>query len=112
MCRHDWKNEPERAGETMRIPAARLIVCLAVAGMGAGCTGASTASAPEISALDKSFLRGISSYDQNRDGTVTCDEWRAASAALFTKANKSGSGVLTDDEFRNLGAGDRIFLLA
>lgn len=96
----------------MRIRAARLIVCLAAAGLAAGCTAAATSSAPEISALDKSFLRGISSYDQNRDGIVTCDEWRASLAALFTKANKSGSGALTEDEFRNLGTGDRIFLIA
>lgn len=65
-----------------------------------------------MSSLDESFLRGISSYDQNRDGEVTCDEWRAAAAEAFTKANKSGSGFLNEAEFRNLAASDRTFLVA
>jgi hypothetical protein len=95
----------------MRIPTTRLIVCLAAAGLVAGCAGSSS-SGPEISAVDKSFLRGISSYDQNRDGIVTCDEWRAAATNLFVKANRSGSGALTEDEFPNLATSDRTFLAA
>lgn len=92
----------------MRIRAARLIFCLAAAGLAAGC--ASGSSGPQVADVDKSFLRGISSYDQNRDGAVTCDEWRAAAAAEFAKVNKSGSGLLTEEEFLNLGASDRTFV--
>jgi hypothetical protein len=95
----------------MRIKAVRLIFCLAAAGLTASCASSSS-SGPEISTVDKSFLRGISSYDQNRDGVVTCDEWRTAAANLFTSVNKSGSGVLTEDEFRNLATTDRTFLVA
>jgi EF hand len=93
----------------MRIRAARLIVCLAAAGLAAGCA---SSSGPEIAPIDKSFLAGISSYDQNRDGVVTCDEWRAAAADLFARANKSGSGTLTEDEFKTLATSDRTFLSA
>jgi Ca2+-binding EF-hand superfamily protein len=96
----------------MRIEAARLIVCLAAAGLAAGCSSSAGTSGPEISSLDKSFLRGISSYDQNRDGVVTCDEWRAAAAETFVAANKSRSGFLTEDEFRDMAKTDRIFLSA
>lgn len=97
----------------MRIPTARLIFCLAASGLAASCSSSSSSSSgPEISAVDKSFLRGIGSYDQNRDGVVTCDEWRTAAANLFTAANKSGSGLLTEDEFRNLATTDRTFLVA
>lgn len=97
----------------MRIPTARLIICLAACGLAASCaTPSSTSSAPEASAVDKSFLRGIGSYDQNRDGVVTCDEWRAAAGGLFTTANKSGSGFLTEDEFRSMATVDRTFLVA
>ena len=95
----------------MRIPTARLIFCLTAAGLTASCAGSSS-SGPEISTVDKSFLRGIASYDQNRDGVVTCDEWRTAAANLFASANKSGSGVLSEDEFRNLATTDRTFLVA
>jgi Ca2+-binding EF-hand superfamily protein len=99
----------------MRIPTAQLILCLATAGFAAGCSGSSSgpsASAPPLSAIDKNFLGGIGSYDTNHDGVVTCDEWRTAASNLFTKANKSGSGALNQDEFRNLGASDRTFLAA
>jgi Ca2+-binding EF-hand superfamily protein len=94
----------------MRIPTARLTFCLAAAGLAASCA---SSSGPKISAIDKSFLGGIGSYDQNRDGVVTCDEWRAAAANLFAKANKSGSGFLTpEDGFQNLATIDRTFLVA
>ncbi len=93
----------------MRIPTARLIVCLAAAGLAASC--ASTPH-PEIPAVDKGFLGGIGSYDLNHDGVVTCDEWRAAAAKLFARTNKSGSGFLTEEEFHSLGAIDSTFLLA
>lgn len=98
----------------MRIPTARLIFCLAAAGMAASCasSGSSSSSGPAISTIDKSFLGGIGSYDQNHDGVVTCDEWRAAATNKFTKANKSGSGSLTGDEFQNLATSDRTFLVA
>ncbi len=93
----------------MRIPTAQLIACLAAAGLAASCA---SSSGPKISAADKSFLGGIGSYDQNHDGIMTCDEWRAAAAKLFTRANELGSGVLTEDEFQNLAAIDRTFLVA
>jgi Ca2+-binding EF-hand superfamily protein len=94
----------------MRIPHARLIICLAASSLMAGCGGGS--SGPSVSAIDKGFLGGIASYDQNKDGVVTCDEWRTAATALFKKANKSGSGFLTPDEFQTMGNSDRTFLVA
>ena len=93
----------------MRIRAAHLTICLAAAGLAAGCA---SSSGPDIPDIDKSFLRGISSYDQNRDGVVTCEEWRSETAGLFTKANKSGSGQLTEGEFGDLATTDRTFLVA
>ena len=93
----------------MPISTARLIFCLAAAGLAASCAGS---SGPEVSTIDKSFLGGIGSYDQNHDGVVTCDEWRAAASNKFTRANKSGSGFLTGDEFSNLATSDRTFLVA
>lgn len=97
----------------MRIPTARLIFCLAASGLAAGCaTSSSSASGTKVSSVDQSFLRGIGSYDQNRDRTVTCDEWRASAASSFAKANKSGSGLLSADEFATLAVSDRTYLSA
>jgi hypothetical protein len=108
---HIQMMNPRKRAKPMRIPTARLIFCLAISGLTAGCAS-SSASGPKISTIDESFLRGISSYDQNRDRTVTCDEWRASAANSFTSANKSGTGVLTEDEFRNMAVSDRTFLVA
>jgi hypothetical protein len=91
------------------MPYARLILCLAAAGLMAGCA---SSAGSKTSQIDKNFLGGIGSYDQNRDGTVTCDEWRSAASNMFSKANKSGSGLLTEDEFPNLALADRTFLVA
>ena len=93
----------------MRIRAARLTFCLATASVAASCA---SSSGPDVSSIDKNFLRGIGSYDLNHDGVVTCDEWRSAAASLFTSVNKSGSGFLTEGEFNNLAASDRTFQLA
>lgn len=95
----------------MRIRNARLIACLAASGLVASCAGGGS-SGPDLTAVDKNFLGGIGSYDLNHDGVVTCDEWRTAAAGKFTKANKSGSGFLTEDEFQNLATSDRTFLTA
>jgi Ca2+-binding EF-hand superfamily protein len=99
----------------MRVPNIRLIICLAAASLAAGCATSgsnSTNSAPRLSSIDKTFMSGIGSYDQNRDGIVTCDEWRGAAAGMFTKANKSGTGFLTEAEFQTLATTDRTFLVA
>jgi hypothetical protein len=95
----------------MRLRTAPLIVCLAAAGLAAGCAS-SGSSRPDISAIDKGFLGGIGSYDLNHDGVVTCDEWRTAATNKFTKANKTGSGFLTPEEFENLATSDRTFVAA
>lgn len=93
----------------MRIPTARLIFCLAVSGLAASCAGS---SGPDVSTVDKNFLGGIGSYDLNHDGVVTCEEWRTAANNKFTKANQSGSGFLTPNEFDGLAASDRTFQVA
>lgn len=99
----------------MRIPTARLLFCLAACGLVAGCASSGSATGPsgqKLSDVDKAFLGGIGSYDENRDRVVTCDEWRKAAAEAFTKANTSRTGFLTPDESRNLALSDRTFVVA
>ena len=77
----------------MRIPTARLSVCLMAAGLLMSCA---SSQGPKLSAADKSFLGGISSYDKDHDNVVTCQEWQAAAASLFARADKSGAGALNE----------------
>lgn len=90
----------------MRIPIVELGVCLIASGLAMGCAGSSGSS---LSKVDQSFLGGIASYDKNGDDVVTCDEWRAAADRLFGRADKSGAGVLTEAEYRELGRIDGTF---
>jgi EF hand len=71
-----------------------------------GCAGSNH---PDIPVADKGFLGGIASYDKNGDSVVTCDEWRAAALQLFTRADTTGAGVLTEAEFQSLAKIDRTF---
>ncbi|MGF1621007.1 MAG: hypothetical protein ACFCUR_10375 [Rhodomicrobiaceae bacterium] len=87
--------------------AIRSTICLLTAGLIAGCAS----SGPQLSVSEKSFLGGIGSYDKNQDGVVTCDEWRAAAAELFARADKSNAGALSESDYASLGAVDRTFLV-
>jgi hypothetical protein len=89
-------------------PTARLSVCLIAAGFAASCGGSQN---PDLSVVDKSFLGGIASYDQNNDNNVTCDEWKVAAAKLFTRADKANAGFLTPETYGNLAAIDRTYLV-
>lgn len=92
----------------MRIPIAQLSVSILMAGFLLNCGGS---QGPNLSVIDKSFLGGISSYDQNNDNVVTCEEWKAAASRLFARADKANSGFLTAETFGNLAAIDRTFLV-
>lgn len=91
----------------MRIPALDIIVCLFAAGLVTGCAGS---GGPDLSTTDKNFLGGIASYDLNHDDVVTCDEWRTAAGNLFNRADKAGTGVLTEADFETLGKIDRTYV--
>jgi Ca2+-binding EF-hand superfamily protein len=75
-------------------------------------TGCAGTGAPSTSSAEQSLLGGIASYDQNHDGTVTCDEWRAVAAKLFATADRAASGYLSQADFTTLSGADRTFLAA
>jgi hypothetical protein len=73
----------------------------------AGCAS----TAPQLTSAEKSFLGGVGSYDKDHNDVVTCDEWRAAAADLFARADKSNAGALSESDYGSLGAIDRTFLV-
>ncbi len=66
-------------------------------------------SANGLSSVESAFLAGSASWDLNKDGIVTCDEWKSYLASLFTAADANRDGVLTREEFANFSLTDRMF---
>jgi Ca2+-binding EF-hand superfamily protein len=74
----------------------------------AGCGGNSGPSV-SASATDLKFIAAISTWDVNRDGTVTCGEWKQYAARLFKDADRDGDGNLARQEFEAMSRQDRLF---
>ena len=78
---------------------AALGVLLAVA----GCSGSS------IPDTDRVFLSAAGGWDRNRDGVVTCDEWKAYAAELFDAADADRDGIIDRTEYSKIIVTDRMF---
>jgi hypothetical protein len=69
----------------------------------AGCSGSSL---PDV---DRVFLSAAGGWDRNRDGVVTCDEWKAYAGELFDSADANRDGTLDRTEFVKIIGTDRMF---
>lgn len=58
---------------------------------------------------DRVFLSAAGSWDRNRDGVVTCEEWRAYAAELFTAADGNGDGYVERTEYPSITGTDKMF---
>ncbi|MCZ7595676.1 MAG: EF-hand domain-containing protein [Hyphomicrobium sp.] len=70
----------------------------------AACSG--TSSLPDT---DRVFLSAAGSWDRNRDGMVTCEEWKAYAAELFDGADANHDGSLDRTEYAKVISTDRMF---
>jgi EF-hand domain pair len=64
------------------------------------------------STVDREFAAAAVTWDLNRDGNVTCDEWKQYASDLFRAADANQDGVLTREEFAHLARQDRMFEVA
>jgi EF hand len=48
-------------------------------------------------------------WDRNRDGIVTCDEWKAYAAELFDAADANHDGFVDRNEYATIVSTDRMF---
>jgi len=59
--------------------------------------------------VDRVFLSAAGSWDTNRDGVVTCDEWKAYAGDLFSGADANGDGSVDRTEYATIVSTDRMF---
>jgi hypothetical protein len=88
--------QPSRAAVRYGTASALLLVL-------AGCSGSSL---PDV---DRVFLSAAGGWDRNRDGVVTCDEWKAYAGELFDSADANRDGTLDRTEFQKIIGTDRMF---
>jgi Ca2+-binding EF-hand superfamily protein len=62
--------------------------------------------------LSAKFAAAAVTWDLNRDGNVTCEEWKQYASDLFSAADANHGGMLRRDEFANLTRQDKLFEVA
>ena len=84
-----------------------------------GCSGSSPLSgglsnpfAQGTSDFDLTFLSASSTWDMNKDGVVTCDEWKQYSGELLRESDGDGDLALTQQEWGTLVGKDKLFVTA
>jgi EF hand len=74
-------------------------------------TGCATSKSPLASAspIEKEFAAAAITWDLNRDGDVTCEEWKQYATQLFREADRNRDGFLNKEEYTAMSRTDRLF---
>ena len=90
------------------LAATCLFVTVAVGGCGGG-GGSLNPFSNNISDVDTVFLAAAGTWDRNKDGVVTCEEWKAYAVELFDAADVNKDGFLSPEEYATVMKTDRMF---
>jgi hypothetical protein len=77
--------------------AVGLIVLSIGAGV-TGCAGSSGSPLGSATPIEREFAIAAVTWDLNKDGDVTCEEWKQYVAGLFREADANHDGFLTREE--------------
>ncbi len=95
-------------------------VCLPLAA-GLACFLGACSSMPSItggspfgnaSTVDRTFISAAQTWDFDKDGAVTCDEWKNYATTLLRESDGNGDSALDDTEFTKLAKTDQLFSVA
>lgn len=64
------------------------------------------------SGIDRTFIGAAQTWDFDKDGSVTCDEWKNYVATLHRESDGDGDGALVDAEFQKMAKTDQLFSVA
>jgi hypothetical protein len=84
-------------------------VSLLVALLQSGCSSGQGSPLDKASLIDREFVIAAVTWDLNKDGNVTCDEWKRYVTSLFRDADANHDGYLTREEYAALSRQDRLF---
>jgi hypothetical protein len=76
----------------------------------AGCSSSMPSLTGGPSEADRVFLMAPGNWDRNKDGVVTCDEWKAYAAELFDIGDAQRKGHLTPEDWNRITAVDKMFV--
>lgn len=74
-----------------------------------GCSSGMPSLTGGPSEIDRTFLIAAGNWDRNKDGNVTCDEWKAYATELFEIGDVERKGHLTPDDWKRVIGVDRMF---
>ncbi len=64
------------------------------------------------SGVDRTFIGAAQTWDFDKDGAVTCDEWKNYVTSLHRESDGDGDGSLVDAEFQAMAKTDQLFSIA
>ena len=85
------------------------ICTLGLAVLASGCSSGLSSLTGGPSEVDRVFLLAAGNWDRNKDGIVTCDEWKAYAAELFDGADAEHKGYLVPADWKRITAIDKMF---
>lgn len=108
--------EPKRlraCGLAFALVAPLALAACSSGGSGGLLTGAvSNPFSSQKSDFEMTFLSASNTWDMNKDGTVTCDEWRQYATRAFQEGDANRDGALTLDEWSTVARNDALFVSA
>lgn len=84
--------------------------CVAIAVALSACAQGGPLS--KISETERIFVEAAMTRDLNKDGAVTCDEWKSYAGGLFRDADVNHDGQLSREEYQRISSIDRLFQVA
>jgi hypothetical protein len=81
----------------------------AILGAQSACSTGGNTPFASATPTTKQFIAAAVTWDMDRNGDVTCEEWKAYVAGLFREADAGNDGVLTQPEFADMARRDRLF---
>ena len=85
------------------------LALLAVSLLAAGCTSTPFSSTSDF---DRTFIGAAQTWDLDKNGVVTCDEWKRYTATSLREADINGDGALDQEEWARMAKSDRLFEMA
>lgn len=96
---------------TKRMPRVVTGLVLVPGLIAAGCSSVGNPF-EKTSDFDRTFIGAAQTWDLDKNGVVTCDEWSQYVATSFREADANGDGALDATEWQSLVKSDRLFEVA